>query len=29
MAYVHVPAPGDGKQQSDAPVSGDSERGDL
>ena len=28
MAYVHVPAPGDGKQQ-DAPVTGDSERGDL
>ena len=25
MAYVHVPAPGDGKQQGDAPVT-DSER---
>ena len=25
MAYVHVPAPGDGKQQ-DAPVTDDSER---
>lgn len=25
MAYVHVPAPGDGKQQ-DAPAVGDSER---
>lgn len=26
MAYVHVPAPGDGKQQGDAPVTDDSER---
>lgn len=26
MAYRNVPAPGDGKQQGDAPVTGDSER---
>lgn len=29
VAYVHVPAPGDGKQQGDAPVTDDSERPGL